>query len=723
MKQDQETYVRARNASLIGLIIQLLLSVGVAILGLWTKSPAIEALSWYLFIGLPVWLVLMLIYNQHRLERIETLENERIAGSDAAASAIFNAAADELDIARRRLDNLHKWGLNGVSIFVSVSLLAVGSWLLIKNLDLFSEMLEGSKDASLTTRMLGLKGIGTEILSDSWGWLIISFAITLISFVTARYQAGMTKIKEWGLLRGGASYLMGVTVMMGLICAGGVAIFAEQRFVIGVVGLILPGIMILLGLEMGMVHFLGAYRPRKQGEVPRPAFDSRLMGWLTSPESLGDVINKTINYQFGVEVSKSWFYRVMARAVIPMFVFMVGILILGTSWVSVEKHQQALILNTGGLSEYEPGNHVYPSGVHFKLPWPLGVAQKYDTGRVQSVTVRTSLTEGIYADDHDDASKKGKAKPILWNVDHGGGAESYFLTGTTAGQDSKTSKGSNSVDFAMVGGKIEIQFRVTDLVKYVGVANGAYQRKMTLRNLCEHQVTQYFMSKNIDSLLGEGQAAAGKDLKIKIQKEFDGYGLGVEVLFVGLTAIHPPMDGEVAETYLNQNSSQYEAETETEKAKQYATSRLSVVAGNEVNGKKLNTELLALEELTRSFNAAVKDAKKSAQIKKKMVDLEAKIVTMITGTPSQAFSMIYSARKDRWVYSINEYIKLERFMAEKSLFEAAPEYYMESEKYRRLMEVFKNSKTKLIGDFGTKPIFRLDEKDIESGIGIGQEIE
>ena len=157
------------NASIVGLLIQFLLSVGVAILGLWTKSLAIEAVSWYLFLGLPIWIVLMLIYNQHRLERMETLENERIAGSDAAASAIFNAAADELDIARRRLLMLNKWGLNGVSIFISLTLLLMGSWLMYKNVGIYSEIAEGAKNATISSDLFSANGISSEFKGDSWG--------------------------------------------------------------------------------------------------------------------------------------------------------------------------------------------------------------------------------------------------------------------------------------------------------------------------------------------------------------------------------------------------------------------------------------------------------------------------------------------------------------------------------------------------------------------------
>jgi len=703
MKHDQETYVRARNAAIIGLVIQFVLSVGVAILGLWTRSPALTSVGWYLFGGLPVWFVLILIYNQHRLERVEALEKERL-GDVGGDSALFGGGADDLDLARRRLAGLYKWGLNGVSIFVSMFLLGVGSWLLVKYLDLFSEILEGETEKGVTWGRLIANGLSRDGVESVWEWLSVVFGITLVSFVGSRYHAGMTKVSAWGLLRGGASYLMGVTVMMGLVCLGGLGVVFGESGLMGVLGLVIPGLMILLGLEMGLVHFLSVYRPRKEGEFSRPGFDSRLLGWLTSPESLSDVVHRTINYQFGVEVSRSWFFRVLGRAILPLMLFMGFVLMLSTCWVSVEKHEQALILEYGGLTAYEGDNYVYPAGVHFKLPWPLGVAYKYDTGRVQIVNVRTS--EG-------DLDRGLESKPILWNVAHGGGMERYFITGPARVEGGSKSK----FNFALVGGRVEVQYKVDDLVKYVGVARSDYARKLLIGDLCEREVTHYFMSKDIDMLLGVGQGRAGDDLKLLIQDEFDRLGLGVRVLFVGLTGVHPPMDDDVAKTYLKQNSSRYEAASELEKAKQYASAKLSAVSGNEVHGMATADAILELEKMMLRRGKGEGGEALHRAIGLKEVEIE----KMLTGELCRVKSMIGAARTDRWVFPIDETIKLERLVAEKPLYDAVPMYFREMAKFRALMRVFKSPRSKLIGDFADVT-YRLDEKDVGGGVGIGSEL-
>ena len=46
-------------------------------------------------------------------------------------------------------------------------------------------------------------------------------------------------------------------------------------------------------------------------------FDSRLLGWLTAPKSLGQTLAETLRYQFGLEVSGSWAFKLVSRAVLP----------------------------------------------------------------------------------------------------------------------------------------------------------------------------------------------------------------------------------------------------------------------------------------------------------------------------------------------------------------------------------------------------------------------
>ena len=136
MQQDQQTYSRATTAALLGLGTQLLLGVVMAGLGLYTQSGALNAAAWHLFGGLPIWIALWMLYHQHRLERQEALETEQLTREDARAAALFDEAGHNLASARKRLQGFYKWGLNAVSIFVAIYLIAAGLALFLGHFNL-----------------------------------------------------------------------------------------------------------------------------------------------------------------------------------------------------------------------------------------------------------------------------------------------------------------------------------------------------------------------------------------------------------------------------------------------------------------------------------------------------------------------------------------------------------------------------------------------------------
>ncbi len=58
---------------------------------------------------------------------------------------------------------------------------------------------------------------------------------------------------------------------------------------------------------------LEIYRPRVKGKVARPVYDSRFAGLLGQPESLFTTAAKTIDYQFGFNVSETWFFQLVKK--------------------------------------------------------------------------------------------------------------------------------------------------------------------------------------------------------------------------------------------------------------------------------------------------------------------------------------------------------------------------------------------------------------------------
>jgi hypothetical protein len=340
MALDPHSYRRATHAALFGLGVQLLLAVILGLTGLAAQAPVLYAASFHLFGGLPIWIILALLYHQHRLERAESLETEQLSRSQAQSAALFEDHADDLQVARRRLNSLYKWGLAIVGAVVAIYLLIVGGIFLYD----FTHLYQAKKllDASYQED----PGKVAPFIPA-----LLSFIVGFVAFIVARYEAGMTKITEWQVLRGGAGYLMG-NALIAMVCALGLIFkqFGRPELLV-IVTLLVPLIMVALGVEVLLAFLLNAYRPRRPGEVPRPAFDSRVLGLLTSPKSLARAFSDALNYQFGFEVSRSWFYQLLGKAITPLVAFALIVLVAISSIIVVQPYERAFHQQIGALQD------------------------------------------------------------------------------------------------------------------------------------------------------------------------------------------------------------------------------------------------------------------------------------------------------------------------------------------------------------------------------------
>ena len=102
-QDDTLLYSRALTAAISGLAIQLILMLAAALTALWGDAQALYAVSWHMLGGLPIWIILVLLYQQHETERVQRLAAEKLEDSTKAA-AIFGNLSDDLDAVRNRLD-------------------------------------------------------------------------------------------------------------------------------------------------------------------------------------------------------------------------------------------------------------------------------------------------------------------------------------------------------------------------------------------------------------------------------------------------------------------------------------------------------------------------------------------------------------------------------------------------------------------------------------------
>ncbi len=653
MANDKQTFSRGMWTSVLGLVIQLALAVTALLTSFWMDnsgwrpgSITLYALTWYLFAALPIWALLGVIFNEHGRERAEALEAQQLAKADQKAR-IFDEASDDLAFSKRRLASLYKWGVPVLAISVSLFLAAVGAILLLKALPLTKAEKLDPMPATLNTAVL----------------IAIGAAIAFVAFTLARYQAGMTKVKEWTLLRGGAGHLMGGGLMAGLLLVAAVLAYFQSHRFFYVLAIFAPSLMILLAVEIVLSLLFGFYRPRKPGEIPKLPFDSRLLGWLISPDSFGKIVSETLNYQFGIEVSRSWFYQLLSRSISWLIVFGAGALLLASCIVVVGPEEQAIITTFGAIRG-DDASAVKGPGLYLKWPWPISQKHAYPTARIVEFSV---------------GSVKERIKPeqsILWTSKHG--EEEYLVTasvGSREKSDPQEKPSTDSLGMALIGGEVAVQYRVTDLLKYYRSANRPHD---LLVAIADRHLSAYFASHDIDTLLSRGRLDLGPALQRLISESAAKQELGVQIVFVGVKGIHPPQD-EVAESFLLQVGALQEQESQIEKAKQEATGIFADVAGSReqaINISQLigefNKVSLQVEELRKK--APVDEAAHKAAIEAR-TKLEVEIVRLIADSPGKAAESIYTARAHRWELINAERSKALKFLAQLAAYNNSKKYY------------------------------------------------
>lgn len=657
---DPLVYRRATTAACVGLGIQLVLLVATGLAALWADSQAIYAATWHMLGGLPIWIILALLYHQHERERAQRLAAEKLAAEPHATAAIFADLTDDLDAARTRLERLYRYGLQIVSLLVAVYLLAAGCGLVYTHVS--------APDTAA----------GASLQANPVGLLFVMAAIAFVAFISGRWLSGYARQRDWQLLRGGASYLMSCFVVAALLFVGAVAVALtnDTRF-FGWMALVIPAVMILVGIEILLTSLLESYRPRVPGAMPRPAFDSRMLGLLTAPGSLGSVVADLISYQFGVEVSGSWLYQLLGSAVTPLTLFGAAVL-LGLSCVTiVAPDERGVVLRWGEMR----GEPLVP-GMHLKWPWPVEAVEMHPVGQVQEIVVSSDLT-----------GKSRDAQAILWTNDSDRdsmlGQEDFLAAPAETGEG-----------VALVSADVIVQYTVADLKRFL---IGSADPRRALSLIAQREASRFFATHDLDTLLGRGRTTGGPLLAQAIQAEADRMGLGVHVTGAAITSLHPPI-GSVSRAFHAQIGAVQDRETRIQAARREAVEQLASVAGSVELARRLDSVIRGLDGLRGGDPAKIAAA-------------EVEIDTLLTEARGEAAELLHAARAYRWSRAVGERADGERFAGELLAFEASPDYY----RSRRFLEVLAagladRRKFVIAGDAGDTPVFRMDFSDPASAI-------
>ncbi len=640
---------RGNVVALAGLAVQTALALLLAIVWLLTGSSAAMMVFLLVVGGIPLWITTAIVFYARHLADVEAMELDELGRSERS-SAIFGEELAEMRLAQRRLKWVNRFVLPGTTLLLAGYALA---WAFV----LGQAVVEGN---------VRLDAAGEPL---HWGFFALGGAF--VAFLFSRYALGMAKLPAWRLLRAGGGYLtlasLASAVLAALFFLHHVNVTVLDRAVLYA----LPAVLGLLGAEWVLNFVMDFYRPRSAGAEQRPSFESRLAGLLSTPGSIAHSIADALNYQFGFEVSGTWFYQLLQKAVVPLILLGVVALLALSMIVIVEPGQRAIVLTWGQLAAADAGEPAptLEPGIHLKAPWPVQTADVIDVDRIRSLRVGVS----------DEREQTGEVVNgvhlYLWKQEHGGWQESNLLVarreqaidsapqaatlaepgeaGTPRTQGLNTPR---AVGFMRV--VLDVHFRVSDPYEY---RYRVRDPEALLRDICNQELLEYVATESVDSLLSTQRDTIAADLHRTIAAQ--AQPLGLEIVTVALQGIHPPP--EVAEAFENKIQADRQAEGLRLTARAARQSELAGVAGSSEFAERF-------AEAIRRRNRLNEQGESDTELAAINELLETMLRQQARG---RARSIVNEALAYRWTRANAERGRVIRFQKQLEAYHAAPRFY------------------------------------------------
>lgn len=359
--------------------------------------------------------------------------------------------------------------------------------------------------------------------------------ITLVLIVFSRYLGALMRARAWHLLKSGRNYgncvCLMVICLLASACCGHFGMGGAEA----VAGTLFSILNTVLAVEILIAAVFRFFAPRRPGVLPRSAFDSFFLEGLSHPGRIGRTFSDMLESIFGFDIARTSFGKIAGSMVLPAAMTAVVILLGMSSVVIVRPGEQGVLLNFGRLR-----NAPLDAGIHMKLPWPMATVRRYGIDEVRSVHVGSHKPKEAGGDIYQEGV------PILWTNMHGITVDELLICSSpndmVAATGQKTRSGSadhKAPSVSLAAADVRIQYVITDIMAYV---RAAATPEVFLENMAESLASRFIYRYDIDALFCEGRLSLIEELQGAVQDECDRHGLGVDIVHVAITAVHPPVD-------------------------------------------------------------------------------------------------------------------------------------------------------------------------------------
>lgn len=690
MKADYLSYRRATAVSVLGLVVQSAVGLVLLVTSVIGKDSAMLSASLYALVGVLAWLTLAVMFDQRRRERLEAMEAESLARADAKSASVFEEGAQDLRVAAKRLASMQRVFVPAMALLMAALLIGLGAWRFA----------------------IGRGGLSDTISTLDRGWSVsLAVGAAFVSFVFARYVAGMARNRVWAMLQGGAVFAAGTAMLMLLLVVGHFVDLFGPDTILRAMRTIIPIVVIALGCEIVLSFVLDLYRPRKADEVERLAIESRALGLIAAPDRVARSIGEAISYQLGVDITQSWQHKLLQRWGLRLVVGSALVLWGLTCFEVVHPHQRAMLLRFGSIVRQD-----VPPGLVVKAPWPIDQvvvpawteqpirdAQNKVVGK--EVVVRS--TTGVRTLDLGGIPPLSTDKAILWTNVGVGADELQFIVqpassisgfGIVRSDEAGLSRPSAGDALALLGVEVPMRFVVRDPFAFemLGAQN---QRQEILLRDARRVVLEVLGSTRVDELMGPQRRAVEERIRAGLHQRFialnalnnpnaNGQPV-VDVIHVGVQGVRPARISAPSFEMIIEAEQRYQALLAN--ARGEATATLVAASGDadlaQAIVREIN-ELLALREKAEIGQATPEQ----------IVEKELAIRSLMQSAGGESATLVQNASSDRWRTHMDARGKAARYAGQVASYVASPSFYMASLYLDALGDALSQSRVYIVDD-------------------------
>ncbi|XHR28952.1 MAG: protease modulator HflK [Chthoniobacteraceae bacterium] len=302
------------------------------------------------------------------------------------------------------------------------------------------------------------------------------------------------------------------------------------------------GLATALAIEPWTRFGLRQFLPKGLRQPPLSAGTSLWLKAALSGDAGAGAWIKEVERVVGKDFRQLWILRFLRAAALP--VFLAGLLLAwgATCLHSIPIASRGVLVTMGrwATTPLEPG-------LHLTWPWPFAQILSVETGRVREISLGFERETNL---------------PVLWTKAHVEGEKNLLVDhGET-----------------LLTINVPILYRIADPVGYLAAATDP---EAALKCLAERQLVRVAATRESFHLMTEDRQAIAEALKTSLQAEADRHGFGVEITFVGLKDIHPPL--KVAPAYQQVVSAQESKEAAIDRARAYEAQTVPLARSEALN--------------------------------------------------------------------------------------------------------------------------------------------